>query len=196
MTATRGWMDACTMLFLDALDGLSDAELDAPTALPGWTRRHVVAHVHLNAEALRNLLHWARTGEVTSMYVSREARDADIERGATLPARQLRALVRESAAALAADMDALPEEAWRREVRTAQGRPVPATEIPWMRTREMAIHGVDLGAGIGFEDLPEGLTAALAVDAVRKHAAGAAGPGLAAWLTGRTSQAPVLEPWL
>ena len=64
MTA-RAWMDLGTKLFLATLDGLTDAELDRPTALPGWSRRHVVAHVHYNAEALRRLVHWAATGERT-----------------------------------------------------------------------------------------------------------------------------------
>ena len=31
------------------------------------------------------------------------------------------------------------------EVVTAQGRTVPATEIPWLRAREVYVHVVDLG---------------------------------------------------
>jgi maleylpyruvate isomerase len=196
MTDHRRWMDTCTELFLGALDKLSDAEFDEPTALPGWSRRHLVAHVHLNAEALRNLIHWARTGEETPMYPSSEHRRADIEQGATLPPDRLRVLVRESAAALAADMDALPDDAWRAEVRTALGRPVPASEVPWMRVREAAVHAVDLAAGVGFADLPPEVTTALALDAIRKHATGPQAPALAAWLTGRATEAPELGPWL
>ena len=50
-----------------------------PTALPGWTRKHLVAHLAGNAEALLRLLHWAGTGERTPMYTSPEQRNADIE---------------------------------------------------------------------------------------------------------------------
>lgn len=193
---TREWMDEATGLFLDALGRLSDDELDAPTPLPGWTRRHLIAHVHFNASALRRLTSWAATGTEQRMYASPEQRNAEIEQGATLPSAELRRLVRESASGLAADLGALPAGAWQAAVITAQGRTVAATEIPWMRTREVAVHAIDLGAGLTFADLPAGLTAALLADVVRKRAAAGEGPALAAWLTGRAPAAPRLGPWL
>ena len=104
--------------------------------------------------------------------------------------------MRGSAAALAADLDALTEEAWARHVVTPQGRTVPATEIVWMRAREIAIHTVDLDAGVSFANLPEGITTALAVDVVRNRAATGQAAALAEWLTGRTATAPTLGPWL
>ncbi|TYC24456.1 maleylpyruvate isomerase family mycothiol-dependent enzyme [Micromonospora sp. MP36] len=189
-------MEQGTKLFLTAVDLLSDQELDKATDLPGWSRRHVIAHVHHNAEALRRLVHWAATGEERRMYASPQQRTAEIEAGTRLPAGELRTLVRRSSRALAEEFDALSAQALTHEVVTAQGRTVPASEIPWMRAREVAIHAVDLNAGIGFDDLPAGFTAALAVDAVRKRAAGGEATPLAAWLTGRTPQAPTLGPWL
>lgn len=193
---TREWMDEATGLFLDALGRLSDDELDAPTPLPGWTRRHLIAHVHFNASALRRLTSWAATGTEQRMYASPEQRNAEIEQDATLPSAELRRLVRESASGLAADLGALPAGAWQAAVITAQGRTVAATEIPWMRTREVAVHAIDLGAGLTFADLPADLTAALLADVVRKRAAAGEGPALAAWLTGRAPAAPSLGPWL
>lgn len=194
--STRDWMDHGTKLFLAAVDRLSDDELDAATDLPGWTRHHLVAHVHHNAEALRRLLHWARTGEETPMYAGPEQRSSEIEHGTTLPTPELRALVHESAQALATEMDALPQNAWGNQVVTAQGRTVPATEIPWMRTREVAVHAVDLGNGVGFDDLPDDLNTALAADVVNKRAGNGEAAVLAEWLTGRTTHAPQLGPWL
>lgn len=194
--SVRAWMDDGTRLLLAAIDGLSDEQFEAPTALPGWSRRHVVAHVHYNAEALRRLVRWARTGEETRMYASQDQRAAEIERGAALPPAELRELVHASAAALAADLDALPEQAWRNEVVTAQGRTVPATDIPWMRTREVAVHAVDLDCGIGFVDLPDELNAALALDVVKKRTSSGEAAVLAEWLTGRTATAPTLGPWM
>jgi maleylpyruvate isomerase len=47
-------------------------------------------------------------------------------------------------------------------VRTAQGRLVPASEVVWLRTREVWVHGVDLGGR--FEDLPGELVDALLTD--------------------------------
>ena len=51
-------MDDGTRLFLGALADLGDDDLDRPLALPGWTGRHVVAHVHYNARALGRLVRW------------------------------------------------------------------------------------------------------------------------------------------
>ncbi|WP_323373603.1 maleylpyruvate isomerase N-terminal domain-containing protein [Plantactinospora alkalitolerans] len=177
------------------MDGLSDGDLDAPTLLPGWTRRHVVAHVHYNAEALRRLVHWARTGQESRMYADQDQRDAEIEQGARLPAPQLRELVRTSAAAFAADFEAMPAAAWSSEVVTAQGRVVPATALAWMRTREVVVHAVDLGVGITFADLPDDLNTKLALDVVKQRASGGEAAALAAWLTGRAAP-PALGRWL
>ncbi|MPY85605.1 MAG: maleylpyruvate isomerase family mycothiol-dependent enzyme [Actinophytocola sp.] len=188
----REWTDIGTKLFLDAVDKLTDDEFDVATALPGWTRKHVVAHVHYNAEALRRLLSWARTGVENRMYASAEQRNAEIASGTELPATDLRALVHDSAVALTSDMDTLSAYSWQREVVTAQGRTVPATEVPWLRAREVCVHAVDLGCGVSFEDLPEDFTAALITDAAAKHRSAA----LAAWLTGRAAEAPTLGRWL
>lgn len=193
---TRDWMDQATRLLLAAVDGLADADFDTASALPGWTRRHVIAHVHYNAEALRRLAHWAATGEKTPMYVSRERRNAEIEAGSGLPAGELRTMVHNSAEALARDLDALSAEAWRHDVETAQGRVVPATEIPWMRTREVAVHAVDLAAGVDFGDLPGDLVRTLIEDVIARRVDAGEGPALARWLTGRDAQAPELGPWL
>lgn len=193
---TRAWMRDCTAIFLAALDELADEAYDAPTALPGWTRKHLVAHVHYNAEALRRLASWARTGEESRMYAGPEQRASEIAAGARLPAAELRTLVHESAQALAHDLDGLTEEQRNREVVTAQGRTVPASEISWMRTREVAVHAVDLGSGTTFADLPDDVVTALAIDAATKHAAGPAAAQLTAWLTGRSTTPPTLRRWL
>src|SRR6516164_11535621 len=73
---------------------LTDATAREPSALPGWTRGHVLTHVARNADGLGNLLRWARTGTKTPMYASREARAASIEAGAGRPAAELTADVR------------------------------------------------------------------------------------------------------
>src|SRR6187399_3262681 len=118
----REWMDQGTRLLLATVDRLGDADFDAPSMLPGWTRRHVVAHVSNNAEAFRRAVHWARTGEETPMYASDESREAEIEQASRLPVADLRALLRGSAEALARDFDELPAEAWNHEVVNRQGR--------------------------------------------------------------------------
>ena len=112
------------------------------------------------------------------MYSSNEQRDADIEAGALRSAGELRDWARASAAALDEDFGSLDEEQWARQVRTAQGRTVPATEVPWMRSREVMVHAVDLGGGVSFADLPQDFLRALVDDIVGKRSASGDGPAL------------------
>ena len=172
------WMREGTALLLKALESLDDETLAAPGSLPGWTGRHVVAHVAANADALGNLVHWARTGEETPMYSSPEQRGADIEAGSQRHASELRHRVAESAGRLSDALDALTPEQWSRQVRTAQGRTVPATGIPWMRSREVMVHAVDLGGAVTFADLPAAFDVALLDDIAAKRSGGAGGPRL------------------
>lgn len=196
MSRVEEWLGNGTDLFLAAIDKLTDDELDQPSALPGWSRRHVVAHVHSNANALRRLVAWADTGVEQRMYASPEARAREIEDGARIPAPELRDLVAASAASLAEELAGLSAAARLREVITAQGRTIRAEHIAWLRVREVAVHAVDLGAGAGFDDLPADLLEELLVDVVRKRARAGEGPRLGGWLTGRAAEAPVLGPWL
>ena len=129
MTDARRWMEHGTQLFLSGVTGLDDAGVAAPSGLPGWGRRHLLAHVAANAEALRNLVHWAETGEETPMYASSDARARGIEEGSQLPAATLLAWPRSSAEKLDAAMASLSDEQWAQLIVTAQGRTVPATEI-------------------------------------------------------------------
>lgn len=219
------WLAEGNALLLKAIDGLSDAELHEPCGLPGWSRRHLLAHVALNAEALGRLVSWARTGVESRMYSSPEQRTADIETGSGTPVPELRAWVRGSAAALDADLAALSEDAWSASVATAQGRTVPASVIPWLRARETNIHAVDLATSLGFTDLSDGFCTALVGDIVSMRSAAASGPALelstgehdweligagepaqvnlplpdlAAWLAGRSERPdlPPLPKWL
>ena len=209
---TLAWFSAGEEHFAASLDALTDADLAAPSLLPGWSRQMVVAHVARNADALRNLLDWARTGVETPMYPSVEARAAGIEQTARQRPEELRADCAGASARLTAAFAALPEQAWKAPIRTAQGRPVTAEEVPWMRCRENWVHTVDLAAGAKFDHVPADVLAALVDDVLAMWArrgtsidlalaASDAGrrwgdeatvtatgplPDLVAWLTGRT----------
>jgi maleylpyruvate isomerase len=158
--ALRWWSDA-EQAVADLVHRLTDDELAAPSALPGWSRAHVVAHLARNADALVNLLDWARTGVETPMYPSREVRDADIAATAARPPAELRADLAAAVARLAEAARSLPADAWTSQVRTGQGQPVPASAVPWMRAKEVWVHGTDLCAGLAFADLPPAFCAAL-----------------------------------
>ena len=53
---------AATERLLATADALTGDQVREPSLLPGWTRGHVLTHVARNADGLRNLLIWARTG--------------------------------------------------------------------------------------------------------------------------------------
>jgi maleylpyruvate isomerase len=201
---THEWIAEGTALCRTAL-----VDLDGPSLLPGWTRKHVAAHLSLNAEAIGNLVHWARTGEERRMYASPEQRGADIEAGALRPADELLTWFEESAQMLAAAMAALTDEQWQTRVLSAQGKEIPATETSWMRSREVMIHAVDLGTGVTFADLPPDFLEALCADirAKRGDVPEVTGPlaEVAAYLAGRSydgvlnadgTPAEPLPPWL
>lgn len=161
LTQRLDWMERGSVAFQAGLDEIPDSAFPSGSTLPGWTIAHLVAHVGYNAQALSRLVRWARTGVETPMYPSADARNAEIAEGALLSPAELRDLARESDSRLRADIAEL--STWDAKVVTAQGRTVPATEIPWMRAREVWIHAVDLG-GIDFEDFDDDLIDALISD--------------------------------
>ena len=203
----RRWVAEGTALLTGAIDGLAIADFDADSQLPGWTRKHLVGHVAANADALGNLISWAETGVEKRMYASTEQRNADIEAAATRPAEELRSWYHRGAAELDAAMDRLTPEQWEHEVITAQLVTRKASDVPWMRAREVFVHAVDLGVGITFADLPDDFLLALADEIRTKRGLsdddllGVDGPlpEVAAWLAGRPHDlvdAPTLGPWL
>jgi maleylpyruvate isomerase len=170
LASTLPWMREGTALLLTVTDRLTDHDLRAPSALPGWTRAHVIGHLARNAEALGRLAAWARTGVPTPMYTDRAQRAAEIDASAALSPSALRQDLKSTAedledalAALSAP-SALGAGAWQAEVRSALGRTIPAAEIPWMRVREVWLHAVDLAAGATVADLPTEVTDTLLDD--------------------------------
>lgn len=213
MKSTLDWMARGHEYFRACLAAVDDATVEGPSRLPGWSGKQLLSHVGHNARALGRLAHWAATGEPTPMYASRKARDAEIDDGATWPVPRLRAFVDEEHDKLAAALDRFTGTMWQHEVRTAQGRMVPATTIPWLRSREVWIHACDLPSGGDFTDFPAEFLTALVDDVLARRAAQGVpldvhGPvvDLARWLTGRGDAArlrasggepvPDLPPWL
>jgi maleylpyruvate isomerase len=162
-TVQRWWADG-ERTVAGLVTRLTDQQLAEPSALPDWSRAHVVAHLARNADALVNLLDWARTGVETPMYPSRVARDAGIATTAAAPPDELRSDFAAARAGLAEAVAAMPAEAWAATVRNGQGNPVTAAEVPWMRAKELWVHGTDLRAGLAFADLPAGFGVALVDD--------------------------------
>jgi maleylpyruvate isomerase len=138
-----------------ALGRLVEEDYARPSLLPGWTRAHVLAHLARNADAIVNLLTWARTGTETPMYASAEARDRDIEETARRSPQELEADVLGGTARLAAAVREMPPQAWSATVRTNRGREIPAADAVWMRCQEVWVHAVDLDSGVEWSEVPD-----------------------------------------
>ena len=168
--ALRWWADG-ELAVAGAIDRLTDDDLAAASKLPDWSRAHVVAHLARNADALINLLTWARTGIETPMYPSREVRNAGIAATAALPPAELRSDYVAACARLGQAIETMPADAWTAEIRNNQGAPMAASTVPWMRAKEVWVHGTDLGADLTFDDAPADFCAALVDDVLGLFAA-------------------------
>lgn len=147
-------IDAATSRLLVTAKTLSDADLLAPSGLPGWSRGHVLTHIARNADSLVNLLNWAATGVEHPQYPSTAARDAGIEAGAGRPVVEQLDDIEASSRRFSEAAAAVPAGHWQNEVRWLSGEPRPALKILEARLREVAIHHVDLDAGYTASDWP------------------------------------------
>ena len=142
----------------DLLRGLadeqwSDADVHAPSLLPGWTRGHVLTHLARNADGIALTLSGALRGERLARYPDGPAgRNADIEAGAGRSLAEQLLDVQQSADQLDRLFAAVDD---------ANGWDLPcddrtAGEYVGARWREVEIHRVDLGGGYGAPDWPAG----------------------------------------
>jgi maleylpyruvate isomerase len=161
-------VEPATRRLVDAVSRLDDTACRRPSRLPGWSRAHVISHLARNADALVNLLTWARTGVEHPMYTSRADRDADIEEGAIRPHRLLTEDLVAASQRFAHAAGTLADAAWTTGVANLRGTTFLAAEVPWLRVREVWLHLIDLDAGFDVEDLPAELVEGLLEDAVRQ----------------------------
>jgi maleylpyruvate isomerase len=150
--------------------GLDEFAAHQPSQLPGWSRAHVVTHLARNADALVNLLTWARTGVEHPMYASRADRDADIDEGADRLAQVLHEDLRAASDRFMAAATELPSQAWAATVAGRMQGAIPAANVPGMRLHEVWVHLVDLDAGFTFADIPADHLEPLVAEAVAPHA--------------------------
>ncbi|MBK6442593.1 MAG: maleylpyruvate isomerase family mycothiol-dependent enzyme [Dermatophilaceae bacterium] len=168
MTTGATWSDVAdaTRALWDTAYRLREGDQHAPSLCDGWTRGHVFTHVARNADAIGNLVTWAVTGVPTPMYASPEAREHDIQAGSTRALADLVADMENSATSLAGVADRLGPEHAAREVELRGGWTVTASQLPWLRLREVCYHHVDLLGGVGWADLPDRWVAAFLTDEV------------------------------
>lgn len=179
--APEDLLPEATRRLIRTTDGLDDAAYAAPSLLPGWSRAHVLAHLALNAEGLAGALAGIGEGRSVPMYLSSEARDADIEELASEVPAAVRARLLGACTDLADAMTAIPADAWATLVERVPGGPTfPAAAVPDMRLREVEIHHADLAAGYDRTAWPPAFTALLLDTAQGRHGGE---PGFTAYAT-------------
>jgi maleylpyruvate isomerase len=147
-------IDDATQRLLDAARIIPEPDLRRPSLLPGWARAHVLAHLARGADAMRYVLIGAKQGQERPAYASAEAREADIEYGATLAAKELLIDVARSAMAFRTIVKQLPDDSWQFPVRILNSAPFPAAQILARRLVEVELHHGDLNIGYGPADWP------------------------------------------
>jgi maleylpyruvate isomerase len=195
------------------LPGLDDAALREPSALPGWSRGHVLTHVEGVALALARQARYALRGRTVEVYDGgRAARDAAIAAGHGRPAAVLTAALRDALDEAEASWAAVGDGDWARPVAYREGT-LRTAGLAWWR--ELEIHTVDARLGAAPGGWPPGLCAHLLDFLAGRVPAGTAltltaadtggswsygGPGgvpvavrgrltdLAAWLAGRGTE--------
>ncbi|MHB1489340.1 MAG: maleylpyruvate isomerase family mycothiol-dependent enzyme [Cellulomonas sp.] len=128
------------------LDDLTDAQVAAPSPLPGWTVGHVLAHVSgVGASVARQIEH-ARAGRLVAFYDGgMPARDAAIEAAAGAPAEDHARDVRAAALRVESAFAALGTDGWGAPIQHRSGTVLTVAHAWW---RELGIHLTDLELGV------------------------------------------------
>jgi maleylpyruvate isomerase len=136
---------------LERLVSTGELDLGAPSRLPDWTRAHVLTHLARNADGHRRMIEGAGRGEILEQYeLGVVGRTADIESGAKRPTDFVVADLIQATDALEAAWSMTDWEGFG--IRTLSGQS-PISRLPYLRVREVSLHGVDLDIGIKLADL-------------------------------------------
>lgn len=142
---------------LGLLYGLDEEAFDAPTDLPGWRVREVVAH-------LITLDRGAVTGSVLTVLVGRDSTEAlerwndrQVPSWANRPVPELLLGLARWGRRLSALAGALPEALYRLPVPTPWGR-APAGLLLWSRAYDEWTHRQDVRRALGLRDEEVDLT--------------------------------------
>ncbi|MFD8753598.1 maleylpyruvate isomerase family mycothiol-dependent enzyme [Kitasatospora sp. NPDC059577] len=154
LAALLGAVRADAGRLCDALGDLTDRQAREASALPGWSRAHVITHVARSADAYRHLLALARTGTAPGPRPDRGAPDRALRAGAERDAAELVADLRRSLDGLSDEAATVPAERWTAPVRALAGWWHPAWFTLHRARRELQTHHVDLALGRTTADWP------------------------------------------
>ncbi|MEU5533705.1 maleylpyruvate isomerase family mycothiol-dependent enzyme [Streptomyces sp. NPDC020362] len=130
-----------------ALDALTDLNAREPSALPGWSRGHVITHLARSADAYRWLLTLARTGTEPGPRADAATLDRGLRDGAQRDAADLVTDLSHSLDRMLDAATAMPTERWPTLVSALAGWRHPAWYTLHRARRELETHHVDLNLG-------------------------------------------------
>lgn len=141
--------------------GFSDEDWAAPTALPGWTRSHVAAHLVDGARRLVRVIDALHSGQPRTMYDSEAEERRTIELGALAGGLELQIQLDTTASELQELFGSLQGDSSLVDLRP--GYRVQAWQIPLSRLGEVVLHEMDLDSRSTTMDLaPETAVSLLA----------------------------------
>lgn len=148
------------ILFSATLDALDPDSLSRPSALPGWTRAHVVAHVDGVSRAIARQIDHAGRGERIAFYDGgMEGRNERIELTATVAPQKLLSRVRGALMLLLESVHDVPADGWDASTSfRGEGTVADCVLGAW---RETLIHASDLAGASTPADWPAEFSAHL-----------------------------------
>ena len=145
--------------FLGTAQVLTDDDLYQASALPGWTRAHVLTHLAQAADSRTGLLRAARAGRAGRQYPSEQARADAIDAGARRPPAAIRADLHRAVQDCLAAIREHPRHLWDAPaIWLGAGRRPVRGAVTSLR-RELEYHHVDLAAGYQPANWPDDFAA-------------------------------------
>lgn len=179
---------------LGAVRRSSQAELQAPSLLPGWNRARVIAHLAHKSRSHVNVFAGARTDELPDQYPDGQGvADAETIAWSQLPAQELFRQLADSFASLEAAWAELPNDRWTSRGTSSAGRRT-MIEFVERHMRDVFVHYVDLDVGYHPADWPAIFVSTELPKRLRDLPERTEPALLLAWLFGR-APSPELGPW-
>lgn len=180
--------------FIAAVVLLSDDELGSPSLLPGYSRRHVVAHVINKNVAHTWLFGGPPAGEVRHLHPDGYDPDRAANAGSRRSSSELRAELRRSFDQLEEAWDALNDEMWDSPGTMTAG-PRSMVEIVEHHLRNVVVHQVDLDMGYRPSDWPVAFVEVELIKRMRALPDRVDHADLLAWLLGRAPAPELTKAW-
>lgn len=143
-------VQATTSQLLGTTIRFTEEDWAAPSALPGWTRAHVAAHLADNARRLRRLATHASAAE-SELARDDARRIANVEAATALGPLELQIALDTTAGELATAMHDVPPERFELPVTPVPGVTMPLRLLPLVRLSEVVLHHCDLLDGYSLD---------------------------------------------